>query len=434
MTMSRSNEHLVLGGGPRYPHIMRAVYARPWAILPGTLALVVDILQFRVAGGRMTEQEIEARVEAASKGHGPRGGKAQEGFVARIPVYGVISQRQNLMAADSGGTSIEGITQDFRQAMADPEVLGVVFDIDSPGGTIDGVEELASEIRAARGGAKPIVAQADTMAASAAYWIAAACDEVIVAPSGSVGSIGIFTAHEDLSVAAEAEGVKTTLISAGKYKTEGNPWEPLGEEARANLQDMVDQHYSMFVSAVAKGRGVAVSQVRGGYGQGRLVLAKQAVAEGMADRIDTLDGTERRIAAGRVQSRPAGQPAASAHPSTLVAAGAILGAPGGVLGNDTTQPEQEPVPAPALGDRIALVSAQAEELLEHASNRAEMRARIGRGLSPGDRAGLRSVAVTLQALAGDEPETEAPGEPEPSAAWAAAARNRLALARAEHDF
>jgi signal peptide peptidase SppA len=280
---------------PRYPNILRAVYSRPWAILPGTLALIVDILQFRAAGGTLSDEQIELRIRAASQDNGPRdkprGSRSKGGAVAVIPVYGPISQRQNLMAANSGGTSVEGLTQDFRDAMADDDVSGIVFDFDSPGGTIDGVSELAAEIRAARGGDKPIVAQANGMAASAAMWLASQADELVVTPSGLVGSIGIFTAHEDLSVQAEADGVKTTLISAGKFKTEGNPWEPLSEEARAHLQELVDAHYGMMVEDIAQGRGVSSATVRNGYGQGRIVLAKPAKAEGMVDRIDTIDNT-----------------------------------------------------------------------------------------------------------------------------------------------
>jgi signal peptide peptidase SppA len=339
--------------------------------------------------------------------------------VAVIPIYGVISQRQNLMAADSGGTSIEGVTNDFRDAMADPEVDGIVFDFDSPGGTIDGVAELADEIRAARG-TKPVAAQANGMAASAAYWLAAAAEELVVTPSGSVGSIGVFTAHEDLSVQAEADGIKTTLISAGKYKTEGNPWEPLSEEARANLQEMVDTHYGMMVSAIAKGRGAPVDQIRSGYGQGRLVLAKKAAAEGMVDRIDTLDNTIARVGRGTIGKND-GRVAATSWTRFVHA-------------DDTTTTNSIDAEAPVTGqpfvDRLALVTAEAESLLAHAQDRTQMRAKEGRGLTGADRSGLRAIAVTLSAIAGVDPDPEP--APDPPADWATVARLRVAKARAEY--
>ncbi|MCC7371633.1 MAG: S49 family peptidase, partial [Chloroflexi bacterium] len=135
--------------------------------------------------------------------------------------------------------------------------------------------------------------------ASAAYWIASSADEIVVTPSGEVGSIGVFTAHEDISAALEAEGVTVTLISAGKYKTEGNPFEPLSEEARGAIQARVDDYYSMFVRAVARGRGVKPADVRGGFGQGRVVGADEAVRLGMADRVGTMAQTVERLAGRR---------------------------------------------------------------------------------------------------------------------------------------
>ena len=123
---------------------------------------------------------------------------------------------------------------------------------------------------------------------------------MIVTPSGQVGSIGVFAAHDDLSRAYDAAGVTTTLIAAGKYKVEGNPFEPLGDEAKAYIQSRIDDYYGMFVRGVAKGRGVSVDKVRSDFGQGRMVGAADAVTAGLADRVGTLEdaiGKTRRAAA-----------------------------------------------------------------------------------------------------------------------------------------
>jgi ClpP class serine protease len=85
------------------------------------------------------------------------------------------------------------------------------------------------------------------------------------------------------------EGVSPTIVQAGKYKTEDNPLGPLSDEARAAMQAQVDATYSMFVRSVAKGRGVTPSAVKSGFGEGRMVNAKDAVASGIADKIGTLD-------------------------------------------------------------------------------------------------------------------------------------------------
>jgi ClpP class serine protease len=130
---------------------------------------------------------------------------------------------------------------------------------------------------------------------AAAYWIASAADELVVTPSGQVGSIGVFAAHEDISKAAEMQGVKVTLISAGQYKTEGNPFEPLSAEARAAMQKDVNTFGDMFVNAVARNRGVGAYSVKAGFGQGRMVMAQDAVKASMADRVATLDETLARL-------------------------------------------------------------------------------------------------------------------------------------------
>ena len=96
----------------------------------------------------------------------------------------------------------------------------------------------------------------------------------------------------------EREGVKVNFISAGKHKVEGNPYEPLTDEARGAIQARVDEYYSMFVSAVAKGRGVKPADVRGGFGEGRTVGAREAVSLGMADSVATLDETIARMSRG----------------------------------------------------------------------------------------------------------------------------------------
>ena len=160
--------------------------------------------------------------------------------------------------------------------------------MNSPGGQVGGIEELSKKIFDARG-TKPIVAVANHLMASAAYWIGTAADEIVVTPSGEVGSIGVFAAHQDISAQLEKEGIKVSLIKAGKYKAEANPYEPLSEEARAAIQENVSDIYGSFVDAVARNRGVKSAAVRTGFGEGRVVSAKQAIELGMADRIGTLD-------------------------------------------------------------------------------------------------------------------------------------------------
>ena len=300
------------GDQVKYRHIINAVSDKPWAILPGTLAVIVDLLSYRSRGHRLTTAEVDSRIAEGRSAAAARRSQARtQGAEAVLPLFGVIAPRAAALNSVSGpsGTGVDAFTQMFRQALADPSVGSILIEVDSPGGRVDQIPELAAEIRAARG-QKPITAIANTTAASAAYWIAAQCDELVVTPSGEVGSIGVYCAHEDLSAAMEQDGVKVTLISAGKFKTEGNPFEPLSEEALAAVQADVDAYYGMFVADVAKGRGVAVADARDNFGQGRMVMARDAVKAGMADRVATFDDTVRRLASG---TKPTGKAAFGAQ-------------------------------------------------------------------------------------------------------------------------
>ena len=282
----------------RYGHILLALTEERWALREAKLQEVLAFLEAQAAGDKLSAQEIEARV---SNSRATAVAQSQGG-VAILPLRGVIANRMNMMSDISGGTSSEAFRHAFQAAIRDPDVKAVVLDVDSPGGAVSGTDEAASMIHAARG-TKPIVAHVDAMAASAAYWIASAADEIVVTPSGSVGSIGVYRVHADTSGASEKLGVRRTIISAGKFKADGVGG-PLDEAAVAREQARVNAAYDMFVGAVARHRGVSPAAVRDGFGQGDMVDAGAAVAEGMADRIGTLDETLQRFGASQYRPVP----------------------------------------------------------------------------------------------------------------------------------
>ncbi len=269
--------------------IRSALAERPWAIRRSWLAMMLN------ASTLPMEPPTKPKPDMSASSWMERMGGAMVGPTAVIPVYGLITQRSDFWSWLFGGTSIDDLRNAIREALADPAATSVVLDISSPGGSVDGIPEFATELRGIRGGTKPIVAVVNPLAASAAYWIGCSVDQLVMTPSGEVGSIGVYAAHEDDSGALEMAGIKITLISAGRYKTEGNPFEPLADEAKANIQDQVDTFYAMFLGDVAKGRGVTSSIVASSYGQGRTMLARQALAAGMVDRIDTLEATVARL-------------------------------------------------------------------------------------------------------------------------------------------
>lgn len=275
----------------KYAHILLAVASECWAIDPDKLDQIVAFLALQAADEKLSAEEVQARITKQSE----RDVQRQEGSVAILPMRGVIANRMNLMSEISGGTSSEKFGRMFGAAVSDSGVKAIVLDVESPGGVVTGTDELSSQIFAARG-TKPIIAHVNGYAASAAYWIASAADEIVVTSSGQVGSIGVIGVHDDVSAALEKMGVKKTVQSAGKFKTEGSQFGPLSEEALAYRQAQIDAYYDDFVRAVARNRNVSLSTVRDGFGQGRMVRAEAAIAEGMADRIATLDETIARFA------------------------------------------------------------------------------------------------------------------------------------------
>jgi len=278
-------------------HVWRFVHRTPWAILPEKGEELLAVLELRSSGGRFSAEELAARVGE------PKVPTTQiAGAIAVLPLYGILVQRAGMITDYSGGTSTQQFAAQLGAVLRDPAIDAVVLDVASPGGSVYGIVELADQVFAARG-TKPIIAVANSMAASAAYWIATQADELVVTPGGEVGSIGVYSMHQDVSQAEQTAGRRTTFISAGKYKTEGNPFEPLSEEARAALQQRVDELYGMFVDAVARGRGATPDAVRNGFGQGRMVGAERAIAGGMADRIETLDQTLARLAGDLVSQK-----------------------------------------------------------------------------------------------------------------------------------
>lgn len=274
----------------KYLHILLHCASEPLAMQPQKIVDIVSFLKFKATGGMLSDEEVAARISKTEE----RSVARTNGRVGILPIYGVIAQRISTMEQISGGggTSTEQIAANFRAMLADDDVKAIVLDMHTPGGTVFGVEDLGNEIYDSRG-KKPIIAQVNSMAASAGYWLASQADEVVVTPGGIAGSIGVYSIHEDISAFLEAQGIKETIVSAGKNKVLGNEFEPLGEEARAVMQKRVDECYDAFVKSVARGRNVSRKKVNEDFGQGLTFGGEELVKLGMADRVagmaDTLD-------------------------------------------------------------------------------------------------------------------------------------------------
>jgi len=285
-----------------YDHVLSFALEHPWGLTRPMLKVVAGILARRIAGEEVDRAEIEAALVNRKNLPQPAGGG-----VAIIPVYGVIAPRMNLLSEMSGGTTFEQLTAQLREAMGNKTVKTIVFDVDSPGGNVAGATEFAREVLRART-KKPIIAVAQYTMASCAYWLSAVATEVVAAPSAKVGSIGVYTSHDDLSAALEQIGIKRTYVSAGKGKIDGNEAEPLSADAEARMQTLVDAAYGLMVNDIVKGRGQGMStdRVRAEW-QATLYTADEALSLGMIDSIATLDETLSRVMAAAPDDARAAQ-------------------------------------------------------------------------------------------------------------------------------
>lgn len=204
------------------------------------------------------------------------------GGVAVIQITGSLTHRPTGLSSLSGLTSYEGIDAQLDAALADSTVTEIVLDVNSPGGMVSGVFDLADRVYSARS-VKPITAIVNESAYSAAYALASAATEIIVPRTGGVGSIGVITAHVDKSEENTQNGRKVTYITAGAKKAYGNPDEPLSSEALESIQARVNSSYQLFVETVARNRGLsvdAVSQTEAGVFTG-----EEGVSAGLADKV-----------------------------------------------------------------------------------------------------------------------------------------------------
>ena len=290
----------------------------PWAIVPDKLADIMEALTMR--GASEAAFERDARIAASLPRRAPVAAGSMHGSVAVIPLYGSIMPKANMLTEFSGGTSVAQFVQQVRAAVDNPDVSAIVLDVDSPGGAVSGVPEAADALHAMRG-KKPIVAVANTLMASAAYWLAAQADSIVASASADVGSVGVYTVHRDVSRAMANEGITHTVVKAGKHKAEGMPFEPLSAEAREEMQGRVDEAYEQFVGAISRGRGVNAAAIRAGYGEGRVLSAQRAFAAGMVDRIASLDDVIGEFVGKRSAAPSRGRRAEDDAPALVADAG-----------------------------------------------------------------------------------------------------------------
>lgn len=253
---------------------LRAALAEPWAITAEGLELVLAV------AAREHDVSVEA-LEAYRARHVPTGERLQaRGQVAIIDVRGPLFRRANIFTAISGATSYDMLRRDFQAAIDDTSFRAIVLNMDTPGGEVTGVDELAGAIREARS-RKPVVAHVGGAAASAGYWLASQASSIVIAETAVLGSIGVRAVVQDTSEDDRKAGRLEFISSQSPGKAAALDT----DEGRARVQRLVDSLAAVFVSAVAKGRGVNPKTVIERFGAGDVLVGQAAVKAGLADRL-----------------------------------------------------------------------------------------------------------------------------------------------------
>lgn len=259
------------------------------------------------AGGSAKMMEDDDYVDRIALAEERRRTAIAQTGIEVLPVHGVLVSRGSHINACETMTSYEGLRQQLKAAVADPLVEHIVLDIDSPGGAATGAFELAADIRALSQ-QKPITGIVNYMAYSGGYLIGSACSELVVSQTSGVGSIGVIASHMDRSQMEANMGVKVTTVFAGAHKNDLSPHEPLSDQSLQVLQDLVQESYQLFVSAVAEYRGLSVEKVIAT--QAGLFRGKAGIASGLADRLqspqDAVDELSRAVSLSRA-SRQTGR-------------------------------------------------------------------------------------------------------------------------------
>ena len=207
--------------------------------------------------------------------------------IAVIEIAGVLIHRGGWIGQSSGQTSYEGIAAQIEAAASDPAVRGLALEIDSFGGEVAGVFDLADRIRVIRA-TKPVWAFVAEHAFSAGYALASQADRILLPRTGALGSIGVVVMHADLSGQLDQEGARVTLIHSGRHKVDGNPYQPLPEAVQDDIQREIDVLRFLFTETVAAGRTGRLSPEAALATEAATYRGADAVASGLADEVTDL--------------------------------------------------------------------------------------------------------------------------------------------------
>lgn len=257
---------------------IEAVMARMWAITPEYLQIIMKIAN--------RETNIDALLKKSGERVKNASNLVKRGNVAVLTVAGPIMKYANFFTYFSGATSLQTLMKDFNTALNDPAIETIILELDSPGGDVNGVNEFANAVFAARS-RKKIVTYVGGMAASAGYWIGSASSDIVIDKTALLGSIGVVATYIDNKERLEKNGVKEIEIVSGTSPKKRPDIH--SDDGRELIQQRVDDIQAIFVATVARNRGVSEEKVLSDFGQGDVFVGQRAIDAGMANRLGSLE-------------------------------------------------------------------------------------------------------------------------------------------------
>ncbi|EGM2464548.1 S49 family peptidase [Escherichia coli] len=255
----------------------------------GSLAVPQQAVQLDADGMQLAVTDYMAGGQRPAKSYQVKNG------IAILPVSGTLVHKLGTLRPYSGMTGYDGLTARLQMAVNDPDVRGILLDIDSPGGQAAGAFDCADMIYRLRE-QKPVWALCNDMACSAAMLLAAACTRRLVTQTAKIGSIGVMMAHTSYEKQLAQEGVDITLIYSGQHKVDGNSIQALPAGVRADFQRRIDEARRMFVDKVSLYTGLSSEAVMNT--EAAVYDGQAGIDAGLADQlINAADAVEVMVSA-----------------------------------------------------------------------------------------------------------------------------------------
>jgi protease IV len=206
----------------------------------------------------------------------------------------VIITVSGMIAEGSGGVygsgSVARTLAELRHAQKDKSVVGVVLEVNSPGGTVTGSDLILHEVEKTKEAKKRVVVWMGGLAASGGYYISCKADKIYASPATITGSIGVIADLVNVEKLADKVGVDMVAIKSGKFKDMGSPFRAMTDEERAKFQAFVDGSFKRFKDVIKEGRkGSMKPEDVDRIADGSILSADDALKAGMVDKIDYID-------------------------------------------------------------------------------------------------------------------------------------------------